>query len=120
MKAVFLTFQTAIESTQSSLAPYLALNQPRFDPEAIPARQRFLNRRLKLLRNLVAWRKYAGNKYGLDRLATTLLEECVLPVAESGWEVGGEERVRKVRTSFIGLFFVLIGFFYKGGSDAPE
>ncbi|KAJ3002116.1 hypothetical protein NUW54_g6022 [Trametes sanguinea] len=93
-------------STRSSLplllrprppvAPFLELNQPRFDPAAIPARRRYLTRRYKLLRNLLQWRRYAGDRYGLGVLATRLVTSSMLPVAETGWEVGGEEIMRKV------------------------
>ncbi|KAK7690288.1 hypothetical protein QCA50_006943 [Cerrena zonata] len=95
LKSVFLTFQTNITSTHTTLTPYLELNQPRFDPSAIPARRRFLTRRVKLLNNLLRWRKYAGDKYGLGQLVEILVEKVMLPVAESGWEVGGEEVMRK-------------------------
>lgn len=113
-----MTFQVAIDSTESAMSHYLALNQPRFDPEAIPARRRFLNRRLKLMRNLIGWRKYAGNKYGVDLLAMRLLEQCMLPAAESGWEVGGEESLRKVRAMITDVILYADDISYSGSSDA--
>ena len=79
-----------------ALAPFLELNQPRFDPQAIPARRRFLARRHKLLRNILQWRKHAGDRYGLSNLVTRLVISSMVPAAESGWEVGGEEIMRKV------------------------
>ena len=97
LKSVHTVFNAAIRTTETTLAPFLELNQPRFDPAAIPARRRFLTRRYKLLRNLLQWRKYAGDRYGLGALATRLVSSVMLPVAESGWEVGGEEMMRKVR-----------------------
>ncbi|CDO69908.1 hypothetical protein BN946_scf184884.g67 [Trametes cinnabarina] len=96
LKAVHTVFATAVAATEASLTPFLDLNQPRFDPAAIPARRRFLMRRYKLLRNLLQWRRYAGDKYGLGVLATRLITSSMLPVAETGWEVGGEEIMRKV------------------------
>ena len=95
LKAPFVVFQRATTAAEESLAPYLALNKPRFDPEAIPARRRYLWRCYKLLSNMVRWRKYAGERYGLGNVITSLLAKCMLPVAESGWEVGGEECMRK-------------------------
>ncbi len=89
-------FSEAVEATEATLAPFLELNQPRFDPAAIPARRRFLTRRYKLLRNLVQWRKHAGDRYGLGTLVIRLVTSSMLPVAESGWEVGGEDIMRKV------------------------
>ena len=89
-------FQVAVTAAETTLAPFLELNQPRFDPAAIPARRRFLTRQYKLLRNLVQWRKHAGDRFGLGSLVSKLLHEVLLPVAESGWEVGGEDIMRKV------------------------
>ena len=58
-------------------------------------------RQHKLLHNVIRWRKYAGDKYGLGLLATSLVSDCIFPVAEGGWEVGGEDVMRKV--SAVGL-----------------
>ena len=89
-------FQRAVTSTESTLAPFLSTNNPRFDPEAIPARRRYLNRNSKLLTNMTRWRKFTGERFGIGLLITTLATNCMLPVAEGGWEVGGEEILRKV------------------------
>lgn len=99
LKAVYTIFNEAVTATETELVPFVALNQPRFDPAAIPARRRFLARRHKLLRNLLQWRRYAGDRYGLGNLATRLVTGSMLPVAETGWEVGGEEIMRKVSRS---------------------
>ncbi|KAJ3556790.1 hypothetical protein NM688_g1824 [Phlebia brevispora] len=95
LKAPFTVFQRAVAVTETALTPYLALNNPRFDPEAIPARRRYLTRQYKLLSNMLRWRKYAGERFGLGNLITTLLTKCMLPIAESGWDVGGEIIMRK-------------------------
>ncbi|EKM51607.1 uncharacterized protein PHACADRAFT_31439 [Phanerochaete carnosa HHB-10118-sp] len=95
LKSVLTVFQRAVESAETAVAPYLTLNRPRFDPESVPARQRFLARRQKLLNNMVRWRKYSGERFGIGMLITNLVSSCMLPVAESGWEVGGEERMKK-------------------------
>ncbi|KAL4245564.1 Intron Large complex component GCFC2-like protein [Abortiporus biennis] len=95
-KAVFIVFQKAVTSTNSTLERYLTLNMPKFDPEAIPARRRFLSKRRKLLTNLLRWRRYTGERLGIGALATTLVERSMLPMSESGWEVGGEEVMTKV------------------------
>lgn len=93
---MYLVFQRTTTSVESTLTPYLALNTPRFNPEAIPARRRYLNRLSKLLTNMVRWRKFSGERFGIGMLITSLSTNCLLPVAESGWEVGGEEVARKV------------------------
>lgn len=96
-------FEDAVQSTESTFAPYFAVNKPRFDPEAIPARRRVLTRCYKLLQNLLQWRKFSGERFGVGRLASRLVDSCMIPVAESGWEVGGEECMRKVCAFYLFL-----------------
>jgi len=96
LKSVYTIFANEASITELLLAPYLSLNHPPFNPESIPARQRFLARRMKLVQNIVRWRKYTGERFGIGELATRLVIRCIVPVADSGWDVGGEESVRKV------------------------
>ncbi|KAI0647843.1 GCFC-domain-containing protein [Trametes meyenii] len=97
LKSAYMVFSAAVSASEATLAPFLALNQPpRFDPAAIPARRRVLARRHKLLRTLLQWRRYAGDAYGLGQLAARLVTGSMLPIAETGWDVGGEEIMRKV------------------------
>lgn len=95
LKSIYNTFEAAVSATDALVSSYMAVNAPRFDPEAIPARQRFLARRYKLLRNLIQWRKYTGERLGIGQLAKRLVENDMLPIAQSGWEVGGEEYIQK-------------------------
>ncbi|KAF8606883.1 GCFC-domain-containing protein [Ceratobasidium sp. AG-I] len=87
----------AVDEAQVQLRPYLAPSQAplAFDPDSVPARVRYITRMGKLLANLVAWRKYTGEKYGVGELIERLLGRIMLPVAEGGWEVGGEDAMRK-------------------------
>ena len=96
LRSVYTVFANEVESIQSSLAPYLTLNNPPFDPESIPARQRFLARRIKLVQNIIRWRKYTSERFGIGELASKLVDRCITPVAEGGWEVGGKSCVQKV------------------------
>jgi len=101
LRSVAGCFQAAISSTEESVVKYTQTHgqQSRvagFNPDAIPSRRRFLNRRLKLVKNLLRWRKYTGERFGLAGMLARLIERSVLPIAEGGWEVGGEEIVRKV------------------------
>ena len=91
-------FESAINTTGTLLAKYKALHRgpSSFDPEAIPARRRFLTRQVKLLTNLVLWRKHAGERYDMGILVKNFVSTCILEVAEEGWEVGGEAIARKV------------------------
>jgi GC-rich sequence DNA-binding factor len=108
LKSVSTVFRDAVTSTQTLLAPSFGPTNPGapFDPQSMPARRRFLMRRLKLLANLVKWRKYTGEKFGVGELATVLVKRCMVPVAERGWEVGGEDVLRKV-SRLRSLIFVL-------------
>lgn len=97
LKTVMTLFRQAIDDDIKSLRPYLeADNNMKFDPEAIPARRRYLMKRFKLLSNLCRWRKHTGEKFGLGEIATRLVTSCIRPVAQSGWEVGGEVIMQKV------------------------
>ena len=102
-KAVLSTFEKAISETESLLAKYVAVapSAPAFNPEAIPSRTRFLMRRLKLLNNIVRWRKFTGERFGVGQLLGRIVQGCMLAVADSGWEVGGANVLRKVGYSYL-------------------
>ncbi|KAF9026128.1 GCFC-domain-containing protein [Hymenopellis radicata] len=67
-----------------------------FNPESIPARRRFLARRVKLLRNLIRWRKHTGERFGVGQSISRLVDGPLLSVAETGWDVGGQEIMKQV------------------------
>ncbi|KAH6912669.1 nineteen complex-related protein 2-domain-containing protein [Coprinopsis sp. MPI-PUGE-AT-0042] len=96
--SVVSLFQAAIADTESLIAKFHSLRDSTqaFDPDAIPSRRRFLLRRVKLLKNLLRWRKFTGERFGLDRLIGRLIDNCFMTVAEGGWDVGGEEVARTV------------------------
>lgn len=96
LKAVCACFQRAVTEWEALTQQYLAQNNPSFDPEAIPARRRVLSRQRKLLTGLLTWRKYTGERFGLGVSAEKLVRDCMLPLAETGWEVGGESIMRTV------------------------
>jgi len=97
LKSVSVVFQAAVDAEEQLIGPYLQVNQPRFDPEAIPARRRYLNRRVKLVQTLLRWRKHSGQSSGVEGLVKRAVDVFIVPVADGGWEVGGEECLRKVR-----------------------
>ncbi|KAG5646496.1 hypothetical protein DXG03_003261 [Asterophora parasitica] len=98
MKAVVTSFQSGAQDTEALLARFRVARSgpPPFDPESIPARRRFLARRVKLLRNMLRWRKHTGERYGIGALVKRLVESCIIDVAVTGWEVGGEDIGRTV------------------------
>lgn len=99
LKSVCTVFQDSLTVTANqlaiSLSPRNSMGAP-FDPQADPARRRFLVRRIKLLINLLKWRKYSGERFGIGELVTKLIRSCVLPVVERAWDIGGEDFIRKV------------------------
>jgi GC-rich sequence DNA-binding factor len=104
LKSVSVAFQNAVNAEKLLLESYLNVNRPRFDPEAIPARNRYLNRRIKLIEGIVKWRKYTEEKFGLGDVVKRIVDEILIPVAEGGWEVGGEQCLRKVSFSILDYF----------------
>lgn len=104
LKSVYTALASAVSSSEAVAAPYFALRRPpNFDPESIPARRRFLARRYRLLRSLVWWRRYAGDRGGsVVELVGRLVEGVMLPIMESGWDVGGEDYARKIAQALPG------------------
>ncbi|KDQ62610.1 hypothetical protein JAAARDRAFT_203706 [Jaapia argillacea MUCL 33604] len=98
-KAVFQSFHDAVTALLFVVSQHLTLSNPRFDPEAIPARRRVLARVSKILSNILRWRRYSSEVFGIGELATKLVRDGLLLVAETGWEVGGEEASRKAHDS---------------------
>ncbi|ESK88444.1 gc-rich sequence dna-binding factor-like protein [Moniliophthora roreri MCA 2997] len=99
-KSVVVCFERAIYETEKLLAEFTAAAVTRtalaFDPESVPSRQRFLTRRVKLLSNLLRWRKSAGERFGLGQLAARIVDGLVVEIADEGWEVGGADVVQTV------------------------
>ncbi|CAE6460347.1 unnamed protein product [Rhizoctonia solani] len=93
--ACIVPFRKAVDELQTQLGMY-KLGAGTFDPAGVPARNRYLVKVSKLLANLVAWRKYTGEKFGVGELIERALGKVMLPIAEGGWEVGGEDVLRKL------------------------
>jgi GC-rich sequence DNA-binding factor len=106
LKSVFDIFQDAMNDISSLQDPFLALDSPPFHPEAITARRRLLIRQGKLMTNIIRWRRYMGSLFEIDEVAKNLLLNCILPVARTGWDVGGEVCVRRVRFPLLKMLYV--------------
>ena len=100
MKAVTYVYRDAVDRIVEDLQPYLELSQNRFDPESIPARRRLLAHYRKILANMLRWKKHSGSLFGIDAIVERLVQDAVLPVANSGWDVGGGDAMREVWSSF--------------------
>jgi GC-rich sequence DNA-binding factor len=103
LRSVLARFETTVSDTEARVSRYrsTARAAPAFDPETIPARRRFLAKHVKLLQNLMTWRKHTGERFGIGALATRLVDSCIVDFAQDGWEVGGDEFARRVRIVFI-------------------
>jgi GC-rich sequence DNA-binding factor len=100
IKSLTPPFREAIEATRALILPSLNPHNPppAFDPASVKYRRRFLIRRTKLLMNLIAWRKVIDELPEIDELIRKLLVDVMLPIAQSGWDVGGQEIMSKVNT----------------------
>ncbi len=76
--------------------PFSAADGAPFHPGAIAARSHLLAHQEKLLINILRWRKYTNSLFGIDEVAKNLLVNCILPIAKTGWEVGGQVYVHRV------------------------
>jgi GC-rich sequence DNA-binding factor len=101
-QSVVNLFSGAITDSEALVTKFSSLMRTAagFNPEAIPSRKRFLLRRVKLLKNLLRWRKFTGEKYGVGRLITQLIDSPLLVIAENGWDVGGEAVMRQVNACY--------------------
>ncbi|KAJ7818525.1 nineteen complex-related protein 2-domain-containing protein [Mycena olivaceomarginata] len=96
-KTVLAVFQAAIADTTAGLDEKYQSGSvaAAFDPASIPARTRFLNRRTKLLRNLIKWRKYAGERFGIGE-SISRLADSICVTAQGGWD-GGQMFIEQAR-----------------------
>lgn len=101
LKSIHIAFSGATSNAEDLLSPFLELNASPFDPQAAPTRERLLSRTTKLVENMLRWRKYTGDRHDIDKMCVRLLNDWILPVAESGWEVGGERKVSQVTNSVL-------------------
>ncbi|KAL4080710.1 GCFC-domain-containing protein [Scleroderma citrinum] len=99
LKTVYTAFENAVVAAETLSSPFVRFNSPEFDPDGIATRRRLLTRASKLLNMMLGWRKYAGDKLGMGQLCVRFINNYVLPIARSGWEVGGEEKVRQMKAA---------------------
>ena len=110
IKSLTPPFREAIEATRSLILPSLDAHNPppAFDPASVKSRRRFLIRRTKLLVNLITWHKAVGEVPEIDELVRKLLVDVMLPIAQTGWDVGGQEIMSKVNVLPVASHHILI------------
>ncbi|KAJ7643933.1 nineteen complex-related protein 2-domain-containing protein [Roridomyces roridus] len=99
LKAILVVFRAEISECERIVQKVKGVSDPgsarAFDPAAIPARSRFLNRRIKLLRNLLRWKKYTGGRLGIDETISRLAAS-ITDLARGGWD-GGQSYLDQVQ-----------------------
>ncbi|OCF37062.1 GC-rich sequence DNA-binding factor [Kwoniella heveanensis BCC8398] len=99
----------------ASTAPN-AIPPPAFDPASRPAMERFVRRRIKLLKNMTLWRREAPQE--IRELVIRLVGEVLRPALGRTWEGGGKEMAAKVLAVSTGLLSPdLVGFLQQGPSS---
>ena len=71
-----------------------ATQPPAFDPSSRTSMERFVRRRLKLIKNILLWRRHSPNE--VRELVTRIINDIVRPVVEKAWDGGGQDMVPKV------------------------
>lgn len=80
-------------SVQQAAAP-TAIPPPAFDPASRSSMERFVRRRLKLVKNILLWRRHSMNE--ARELITRIVNDVLRPVMERAWDGGGREMSLKV------------------------
>ncbi|WWC73495.1 uncharacterized protein I206_107465 [Kwoniella pini CBS 10737] len=116
LKAVLGVYHEHLLSLSSSVSSILSSNAiapPAFDPASRPANERYVNRRIKLIKNIALWRREAPQE--TRELVIRLVSEVIRPVLGKTWEGGGKEMAMKVLTAATGLLSPdLVGWLQQG------
>lgn len=75
---------------------------PAFDPASRTSMERFVRRRLKLIKNILLWRRHSPNE--ARELVTRVVNDIIRPVLEKAWDGGGQDMVPKVRSLSSNIF----------------
>ena len=97
MLGAFLDEAKALVTLVSSASQSTATPPPAFDPAARTALSTFTNRRLKLIKNMLIWRRYAPEE--IRQLAGMVLGQVIRPCLTRCWDSGGKELADKVSRS---------------------
>ncbi|RSH87900.1 uncharacterized protein EHS24_000418 [Apiotrichum porosum] len=97
LKAIMGVYQVHIFSLAAAVASSGgpgSTRPPPYNPTSRSAMQRYVRRRLKLLRNLLLWRRVAPND--VPDLVARIVSVVLRPVLSRTWEGGGEDMAKKV------------------------
>jgi GC-rich sequence DNA-binding factor len=111
LRAVLAVFHNHLLELSATIAACTApdtMPPPAFDLASPFPAQRFLRKRIKLLRNILLWRREAQQE--VRELCNRLVGEVVRPVLERIWEGGGKEMAEEVRVLTVELAAKLRGY----------
>ncbi|WRT69477.1 uncharacterized protein IL334_006463 [Kwoniella shivajii] len=102
-----------LSSTIASITAPNAIPPPGFDPASRPAMERFVARRIKLIKHMAQWRREAPQE--TRELVIRLVGEVLRPVIGKAWDGGGREMAAKVMIASTGLISPdLVGWLQQG------
>ncbi|KAK8849483.1 hypothetical protein IAR55_004817 [Kwoniella newhampshirensis] len=119
LKAILLVYHTYLLELSTSISAVTTPDSrppPAFNPESRPAMERYIRRRIKLLINILLWRREAPQE--VRELVIRLVGEVLRPILSRCWEGGGKEMAAKVLSAATGTLSPdLVGFLQQGPSS---
>ncbi|WWC65639.1 uncharacterized protein I303_108259 [Kwoniella dejecticola CBS 10117] len=116
LKAVLGVYHECLVSLSSTISSVLspgAIPPPAFDPASKPAMERYITRRIKLIKNIALWRREAPQE--TRELVVRLVGEIIRPVLSKTWDGGGQQMASKVLAAATGLLRPdLVGWLQQG------
>ncbi|WWD04119.1 hypothetical protein V865_002185 [Kwoniella europaea PYCC6329] len=116
LKAVLGVYHEHLLSLSSTVSSTLApgsIPPPAFDPASRTAMERYIARRIKLIKNMASWRREAPLE--TRELVIRLVGEVIRPILGKTWDGGGKEMASKVLTAATGLLSPdLVGWLQQG------
>ncbi|ODN78431.1 hypothetical protein L202_04069 [Cryptococcus amylolentus CBS 6039] len=97
LKAVLTVFHEHLISLSTSIAQataFDAIQPPAFDPATRTEMERYVRRRIKLLKNILLWKREAPQE--VRELVVRLVGEVLRPILSRHWDGGGKEMGLKV------------------------
>ncbi|KGB78044.2 GC-rich sequence DNA-binding factor [Cryptococcus deuterogattii R265] len=100
LKAILAVFHSHLLELSSAIIAVTApdaIPPPAFNPASRSALSRFIHRRIKLLKNILMWKREAPQE--VRGLVVRLVGEILRPVLSRTWESGGKELAQDVSQS---------------------
>ncbi|WWC93055.1 uncharacterized protein L201_008019 [Kwoniella dendrophila CBS 6074] len=116
LKAVLGVYHEHLLSLSSTISSTLSpgsIPPPAFDPASRTSMERYVNRRIKLIKNIALWKREAPQE--TRELVIRLVGEVLRPIFSKTWDGGGREMAAKVLVAATGLLSPdLVGWLQQG------